>query len=78
MKQTLKITNLTIVKKLAQGGQGEVYHVRRGKEDYALKLYFERNATPAQRAIIEQLVASGVPARGHRPGGPRVQHVGHV
>lgn len=66
MKQTLKIQGLTIVEKLAQGGQGEVYHVRRGKEDYALKLYFERTATPAQRAIIEQLVASGVPAREYK------------
>ena len=46
---------------LGAGGQGEVYEVERGTGKYALKWYFERTATPAQRKIIENLITKGAP-----------------
>ena len=62
MKQTLKIPGLNIVKKLAEGGQGEVFLVHRKAKAFALKLYNPQNTNQEQRETIAQLVESGGPA----------------
>ena len=65
MNQLPKIPGLNILKKIAEGGQGSVYHARRNNTEYALKLYNDHSATPAQRDIIKHLVQAGVPAGGY-------------
>ncbi|MEM4724188.1 MAG: hypothetical protein QXP01_04180, partial [Candidatus Hadarchaeum sp.] len=47
---------------LGSGGQGEVYQVRVDGQLYALKWYFPQNATPQQRALLEDLVRRGSPS----------------
>ena len=80
--QTVQSTSGTlyeIIHPLGSGGQGEVYRVKAGGLEYALKWYFQESATPAQRATIEALVKAGRPAgnflwpedlatSGHAPG----------
>ncbi|MCK5878351.1 MAG: protein kinase [Holophagae bacterium] len=61
MKPTIQIPGLQIEKKLAQGGQGEIFVAVKNGKQYALKLYFEKNSTTDQRRIIEQLILSGPP-----------------
>lgn len=61
LKKILKRLGLKVVKKLAQGGQGEVFIVQRGSELLALKLYTEASATQEQRDIISFLIKQGVP-----------------
>ncbi|NUN98766.1 MAG: serine/threonine protein kinase [Candidatus Omnitrophica bacterium] len=46
---------------LGGGGEGEVYLVRAGREDLALKWYFENQATPNRRTRLEFLVEKGAP-----------------
>ena len=64
MTQLPKIAGLEIVKKLAEGGQGAVFLVRKNGKKYALKLYNEQSATQEQKTIIQALVSAGVPAKG--------------
>jgi len=47
---------------LGGGGQGEVYRVHIGQDEFALKWYFPNSATPGQRASLEALVRIGPPA----------------
>ncbi len=47
---------------LGGGGQGEVYRVRIGNDEFALKWYFPNSATPQQRQSLEALVRIGPPA----------------
>lgn len=61
MTTNIKIPGLNIIKKLGEGGQGEVFHVQQAGKDFALKLYNEHSATKDQRAIIKHLVDSGPP-----------------
>lgn len=61
MNPTIKIPGLQINRKLAQGGQGEIFEVSKNGNTYALKLYFAKNATADQREIIEQLIRTGPP-----------------
>jgi DNA-binding helix-hairpin-helix protein with protein kinase domain len=46
---------------LGGGGQGEVYQVRVDGQPFALKWYFPQQATPEQRALLEDLVRRGAP-----------------
>ncbi|GHS90601.1 hypothetical protein AGMMS49957_16960 [Synergistales bacterium] len=46
---------------LGAGGQGEVYEVESGKKTYALKWYFKKSATSAQKSILDNLIAKGAP-----------------
>lgn len=48
---------------LGDGGQGEVYKVKLGDTDYALKWYFPHAATPQQKEILEQLIQTGRPTK---------------
>ena len=50
-----------VLRLLGAGGQGEVYEVERGSERAALKWYFPKMATQAQKHILEKLVAKGAP-----------------
>lgn len=50
-----------VIRLLGAGGQGEVYELERGSERAALKWYFPKMATLAQKRILEQLVAKGAP-----------------
>uniref|UniRef100_UPI001D0E8451 protein kinase domain-containing protein n=1 Tax=Candidatus Magnetaquicoccus inordinatus TaxID=2496818 RepID=UPI001D0E8451 len=52
---------LRVGKKLAEGGQGEIYQVTSGKQHYALKWYHPRQATPEQKAAISALLKHGRP-----------------
>lgn len=52
----------TIVKKLGEGGQGQVYEVHNGSSRMALKWYFKHTATKEQREIIENLIKRGSPS----------------
>lgn len=58
----LKGSPLTVVKKLGEGGQGEVYLVKdsAGKQS-ALKWYFPEQATEKQKNAIKLLVQKGAP-----------------
>lgn len=51
-----------VIKFLGSGGQGEVYHVEWGGHDFALKWYYEQNATPDQRELLLRLVSEGKPS----------------
>ena len=64
MTKTPNIPGLNIVKKLAEGGQGEVFIVNKNGQQLALKLYNSSSATPEQRSTICFLVQEGVPAAG--------------
>src|SRR5262249_43447765 len=48
--------DLTVKKKLGEGGQGAVYLVEGPKGPFALKWYSEQQATPEQAASIRELV----------------------
>lgn len=50
-----------VVSLLGAGGQGEVYDVTCGKDHYALKWYFPKSATQAQKDILDNLIAKGSP-----------------
>ena len=50
-----------VIRLLGAGGQGEVYEVERGSQRAALKWYFPKMATLAQKRILEKLVAKGAP-----------------
>src|ERR1035438_7974037 len=45
-----------VVKFLGGGGQGEVYRAQWAGSDFALKWYYEQNATAEQRSAIEALI----------------------
>jgi DNA-binding helix-hairpin-helix protein with protein kinase domain len=61
--------NLTVLKKLGEGGQGAVYLVEGGSQgQFALKWYTAEQATAEQTAAIRKLVSAG-PPRG--PAGKR-------
>lgn len=51
-----------IKKYLGGGGQGEVYEVESDNKPYALKWYFENQATPEQLTSIKNLVNKGKPS----------------
>lgn len=51
----------TVKKFLGSGGQGEVYEVNAGKENYALKWYLPHIATSQQYEILEDLITNGAP-----------------
>lgn len=53
--------NYRIKTLLGAGGQGEVYDVEAGGKHYALKWYFPKMATQAQKKILEHLIAQGSP-----------------
>jgi len=48
---------------LGAGSRGEVYRVKAGTQEYALKWYFEQQATPEQKSGIEMLVKLGSPGK---------------
>lgn len=50
-----------VVALLGAGGQGEVYDVECSGKHYALKWYFKHMATPAQKAILDNLISRGAP-----------------
>ncbi len=50
-----------VEKLLGSGGQGEVYQVRVDGQPLALKWYFPQQATPQQRALLQDLVRRGAP-----------------
>ncbi|MFK0252174.1 protein kinase [Streptomyces sp. NPDC090445] len=52
-------TAVDVFNLLGAGGQGEVYRVRTPAGDQALKWYYPACATPAQEAIVRQLVGRG-------------------
>jgi len=47
---------------LGGGGQGEVYRVKIGSENYALKWYFNHNQTPQLKKSLSELVKRGSPS----------------
>lgn len=64
----IKIPGLTIMKKLAQGGQGEIFVIQKNGKELVLKLYFEKESTADQRQIIEELIRTGPPKTPGRGG----------
>jgi serine/threonine protein kinase len=50
-----------VIRLLGAGAQGEVYEIERGTARAALKWYFPKRATVAQRRILEKLIAKGAP-----------------
>ncbi|MEO5341321.1 MAG: hypothetical protein H7837_12530 [Magnetococcus sp. MYC-9] len=56
----LKLTIL-VREKLGEGGQGEVFRVEEGRNDYALKWYNATQATAEQKKAIAALVKHGRP-----------------
>ena len=50
-----------VIRFIGAGGQGEVYEVERGSQRAALKWYFPKTATSAQKRILETLVTKGAP-----------------
>ncbi len=50
-----------VIKFLGSGGQGEVYKVDWGGSEFALKWYYQQNATPEQREMLQRLVSEGKP-----------------
>jgi serine/threonine protein kinase len=51
-----------VVKFLGSGGQGEVYKVKWGGKDFALKWYYAQSATWDQRTALEELIKHGKPS----------------
>lgn len=51
----------TVVSLLGAGGQGEVYDVVSDGKHYALKWYFKKMATAAQKEILNNLILKGPP-----------------
>ena len=62
MNNLENIPGIIPIKKLAEGGQGEIWHIRKDGRDLVLKKYHQQNATPDQRAVIQQLINTGAPA----------------
>jgi serine/threonine protein kinase len=50
-----------VIALLGSGGQGEVYQVKWGDQDYALKWYYEQSATVEQRRALEALIDESSP-----------------
>ncbi len=58
-----KLGQTCVVEKLlGAGGQGEVYKIKYGGADYALKWYFPHTATAEQYKALESLVQAGPPS----------------
>lgn len=55
-------TAWTVKHLIGSGGQGEVYLVRNGGTECALKWYFPNQAKPEQRAALDDLVHRGAPS----------------
>jgi DNA-binding helix-hairpin-helix protein with protein kinase domain len=53
----------TVLRSIAQGGQGEVLLAEWNNNQYAIKWYFPRSATPQQRLRIEKLVGDKAPSQ---------------
>lgn len=53
---------LLIQRFIGKGGQGEVYEVKVGHEHFALKWYFDHQATSEQLNNIKKLISSGKPS----------------
>ena len=62
VKSVLSGVQYEIVREIGSGGQGEVYIVKAGNTEYALKWYFHASATHEQRDTIENLVKAGKPS----------------
>lgn len=61
------IAGITPVKKIDEGAQGEIWHVRKSGRDLVLKKYHAQSASTQQQAVIENLIQVGAPATvGHR------------
>ena len=52
---------LLVQRLIGSGGQGEVYEVKVGHEHFALKWYFDKQATSEQLDNIKKLISSGKP-----------------
>ena len=63
LQTTLTKRSLSIRARLGEGGQGQVFLVTDGDDEYALKWYFAHQATDAQRKAIRDLVQTGPPRR---------------
>lgn len=61
IKNILTGTEYFVEKFLGGGGQGEVYQIKTGNENLALKWYFAPSATQEQKVAIEKLVKKGPP-----------------
>ncbi|MDU1413383.1 MAG: protein kinase [Clostridium sp.] len=66
LKENIRLTSQSgkeyyIIRKLGEGGQGEVYEVKNNEKHYALKWYFKHNATTEQKNIIQSLISKGRP-----------------
>ena len=53
---------LLVQRFIGSGGQGEVYEVKVGHEHFALKWYFDHQATSEQLNNIKKLISSGKPS----------------
>ena len=62
LKAEILPNTLTIQAKLGEGGQGEIYQVTDGKNEYALKWYNLEQSTEEQKEAIRYLVKQGVPS----------------
>lgn len=63
--QTLTLgsgVNCTVENFIGSGGQGEVYKVKVGNDEYALKWYLPDQAKEEQRKAIQELVNKGSPS----------------
>jgi DNA-binding helix-hairpin-helix protein with protein kinase domain len=54
-------TEFSVIKKIGEGTQGEVYLVRSPDEEKTVKWYKPGQATPEQRAAVQYLVRTGPP-----------------
>ena len=60
--QSLSGHPCTVTEFIAGGTQGEVFKARWLDNDYALKWYFQQNATEQQKAALELLIKDGSPS----------------
>lgn len=63
MNEKINVKGISMIDKIGEGSQGEVWHVRKDGRDYAMKRYSEQSATQDQRAIIQHLIQTGPPAK---------------